>query len=69
VDDNTGRFIAVNLTDAEWRALRTVTPDPVAWIRTQIHQLLGESGHASALGSGGANDSRHDALCTVEFTD
>ena len=31
VDKNTGRFIAVNLTDAEWYALKSVTPDPVAW--------------------------------------
>ena len=41
---NTGRFLAVNLTESEWQALRAVTPDPVAWIRTQIHQLLEESG-------------------------
>ena len=41
---STNRFLAVNLTEAEWQALRAVTPDPVAWIRTQIHQLLEESG-------------------------
>lgn len=41
---NTNRFLAVNLTEAEWQALRAVTPDPIAWIRTQIHQLLEESG-------------------------
>ena len=41
---NTSRFLAVNLTEAEWQALRGVTPDPVAWIRSQIHQLLDESG-------------------------
>ena len=41
---NTSRFLAVNLTEAEWQALRAVTPDPVAWIRAQIHQLLDDSG-------------------------
>ena len=41
---STNRFLAVNLTEAEWQALRAVTPDPIAWIKTQIHQLLEESG-------------------------
>ena len=41
---NTNRFLAVNLTEAEWQALRAVTPDPIAWIKTQIQQLLEESG-------------------------
>ena len=36
MDKNSNRFVAVNLTDAEWRALRAVTPDPCAWIKTQI---------------------------------
>ena len=44
MDSNTSRFVAVNLTDAEWRALRTVTPDPCAWMKEQIHRLLDESG-------------------------
>ena len=43
---NVSRFVAVNLTDAEWRALRAVTPDPCAWIKTQIQRLLDESGVA-----------------------
>ncbi len=43
---NTSRFLAVNLTEAEWQALRHVTPDPCAWIRDQIHKLLDESGVA-----------------------
>ena len=41
---NTSRFLAVNLTEAEWQALRGVTPDPCAWIKSQIHKLLEESG-------------------------
>jgi hypothetical protein len=40
----TSRFLAVNLTEGEWQALRAVTPDPVAWIKTQIQQLLEEAG-------------------------
>jgi len=41
---NTSRFVAVNLTEAEWQALRAVTPDPCAWIKEQIQHLLVESG-------------------------
>jgi hypothetical protein len=44
MDNNASRFVAVNLTDAEWRALRAVTPDPCGWIKSQIHRLLDESG-------------------------
>lgn len=46
MDKNANRFVAVNLTDAEWRALRAVTPDPCAWIKAQIQRLLDESGVA-----------------------
>lgn len=48
MDKNAGRFVAVNLTDAEWRALRAVTPDPCAWMKEQIQRLLDESGVAPA---------------------
>jgi hypothetical protein len=44
MDQQASRFVAVNLSDAEWRALRAVTPDPCAWIKTQIQRLLDESG-------------------------
>jgi len=44
VDKIASRVVAVNLTDAEWRALRVVTPDPCGWIKTQIRSLLDESG-------------------------
>ena len=44
MDKHSNRFVAVNLTDAEWRALRAITPDPCAWMKTQIHRLLAESG-------------------------
>jgi len=48
MDKNASRFVAVNLTDAEWRALRAVTPDPCAWMKEQIQRLLDESGVAPA---------------------
>lgn len=41
---NTSRFLAVNLTEAEWKALRAVTPDPCGWMKDQIERLLEESG-------------------------
>ena len=44
MDKDSNRFVAVNLTDAEWRALRAVTPDPCAWMKSQIRRLLDESG-------------------------
>lgn len=49
---NVSRFVAVNLTDAEWRALRAVAPDPCAWIKTQIQRLLDESGVAPVRSAG-----------------
>jgi hypothetical protein len=46
MDKNSGRFVAVNLTESEWQALRAVTPDPCGWMKTQIQRLLDESGVA-----------------------
>jgi hypothetical protein len=51
MDKNSSRFVAVNLTDAEWHALRAVTPDPCGWIKLQIQRLLDESGVAPAPAS------------------
>jgi hypothetical protein len=48
MDKNANRFVAVNLTDSEWRALRAVTPDPCAWMKSQIQRLLDESGFTPA---------------------
>jgi len=44
MSNNTSRFLAVNLSESEWQALRAVTPDPCGWIKTQIRSLLDESG-------------------------
>ena len=65
MDKDTGRFIAVNLTEAEWQALRSVTPDPVAWVKGQIHRLLDESGVTPA----GDVELGHDSLHMVELAD
>ncbi len=56
MDKNTSRFVAVTLTDAEWHALRAVTPDPVGWIKTQIQRLLDESGVAPVPASPASDD-------------
>lgn len=62
---NTSRFLAVNLTEAEWQALRAVTPDPCAWMKDQIHRLLDESG--VALPALATDD--HDGLFAVGLAD
>ena len=64
MDKNTGRFIAVNLTDAEWQALKSVAPDPVGWVREQIQRLLDESGVAPL-----EHDLGHDSLAALELAD
>ena len=60
MDKNTSRFVAVNLTDAEWHALRAVTPDPCAWIKAQIQNLLAESGVAPAAAPVGNDEHEAD---------
>lgn len=65
MDKDTGRFIAVNLTDAEWQALRSVTPDPVGWVKGQIHRLLDESGVTPVPNV----ELGHDSHSLVELTD
>jgi hypothetical protein len=62
MSNNTGRFLAVNLTEAEWQALRGVTPDPCAWIKSQIHKLLEESGVRPTL-------EEQDSLFAVSLAD
>ena len=63
MDKNSGRFIAVNLTDAEWHALKSVTPDPVAWVKQQIQRLLDESGVTPL------EDLGHDSMSLLELAD
>ena len=59
---NTSRFLAVNLTEAEWQALRNVTPDPVAWMKEQIQRLLDESGVA-------IQQEEHDGMFSASLAD
>jgi hypothetical protein len=60
---NTSRFLAVNLTEAEWQALRAVTPDPCGWIKDQIQRLLDESGVVPV------SQDDHDGVLAVGFAD
>ena len=59
MSNNTSRFLAVNLTESEWQALRGVTPDPCAWIKQQIQRLLEEAGVA-------VSPDEHDSLCLAD---
>jgi hypothetical protein len=60
---NTSRFVAVNLTEAEWQALRAVTPDPCGWMKDQIQRLLHESGVPVP------QEDHHDGFLAVGFAD
>ena len=60
---NTSRFLAVNLTEAEWQALRSVTPDPCGWMKDQIQRLLDESGVVPVT------HEDHDGALAVGFAD
>ena len=62
MSQNTSRFLAVNLTEAEWQAVRAVTPDPCGWIKEQIQRLLDESGVP-------VRQDDHEPAYAVEFTD
>lgn len=64
MDKLSNRFVAVNLTESEWRALRSLTPDPCAWMKTQIQRFLDESGvaHASQVSDGQEDASEWGAL-------
>lgn len=42
------RFISTTLTEAEWKALKSVQPDPARWLREQVKLALAQ---ASALPS------------------
>jgi hypothetical protein len=45
------RVITIALTESEWKALRTIQPDPVDWLKSKIRETIaqgGETGTASA---------------------
>ena len=37
------RFISTTLTEAEWKALKTVQPDPARWLRDQVKLVLAQA--------------------------
>ena len=49
---NTDRFIAINLTEAEWQALRAIKADPTGWLKQQVMRALEEAGYPTGDGSG-----------------
>ena len=48
MDGTPTRFVATTLTEAEWRALRAIEPDPPAWIKEQIRQLIAKAAEQPA---------------------
>lgn len=44
MDTASNRFIAIDLTETEWHALRAVEPNPTAWVKQQITRRLADSG-------------------------
>lgn len=62
MSNTTSRFLAVNLTEAEWQAVRAVTPDPCGWIKQQIQRLLDEAGVP-------VEQDDHDGALAVGFAD
>jgi hypothetical protein len=52
------RVITIALTDADWKALRSVQPEPVDWLKRTIRETIdraqsaaGEAPRAKAAGS------------------
>jgi len=37
------RFISTTLTEAEWKALKIVQPDPARWLREQVKLALSQA--------------------------
>jgi hypothetical protein len=37
------RFISTTLTEAEWKTLKTVQPDPARWLREQVKAVLAQA--------------------------
>lgn len=37
------RFISTPLTEAEWKALKAVQPDPVRWLREQVKAVIAQA--------------------------
>jgi hypothetical protein len=46
MDKGTSRFIAINLTEGEWQALRAIKPNPTEWLKQEINRTLEENGYS-----------------------
>jgi hypothetical protein len=46
MEKGTGRFIAINLTEGEWQALRAIKPNPSEWLKGEISRTLEENGYS-----------------------
>jgi hypothetical protein len=53
------RFIAIELSDDEWQALRAIHPDPAAWMKQQVRDLLDRNGDSPELASVGSAPVAH----------
>ena len=41
--DRAVRALTLILPETEWQVLRRVEPDPLGWLRTQVHRRLDET--------------------------
>jgi hypothetical protein len=48
------RFIAIELSEEEWQALRAIQPDPASWMKQQVRELLERAGDSTELASAGS---------------
>ena len=46
MERGTGRFIAINLSESEWQALRAIKPNPSDWLKQEINRTLEEAGYS-----------------------
>jgi hypothetical protein len=52
------RVISVVLSDEEWRALLRVQPQPVAWLRARISEVITSESPCSAAGAANTTSAR-----------
>lgn len=48
------RFIAIELSEDEWQALRALQPDPASWMKQQVRELLDRAGDTVELAAAGS---------------
>jgi hypothetical protein len=40
IEHTPSRFIAIELSEVDWQALRAIQPEPTAWMKQQIQQVI-----------------------------